>query len=459
MDDRRRTRLRVRLCLLFTSIIALLMVGQALYVSYTTSEASRASQDGVLRRDVERLVGRLVASGSVGETLAEVRAEGQFASVSTLRQFIGADGTVLAESDALRDHGRLLDDEQLGRITPRGVALTIGWRDDRLPARAAVAPTVPPVVVVAMASQDWAGAQRDRLLRFELVIIPLGTLVGAALAWFTVGRQLRRLGGIVRAAMAVAAGDRGGPAEGAAGPKDELFAISAALTEITANLRDALDYQQRFAAQAAHELRTPLAIMKAEADLALSSDSLEETQRALASIGEETEKLGVLVGHLLDFGRTGSAPVPMEAVTPGQLVGAAIQPLGRLASGHGIRLLVDVDDSPLHVSKVGIEHAIRNLVENAIDAAPPGSDVRIAGARQDGWWRLTVEDTGPGVATTVGDSVFEPYVGTRAGGHGLGLAFVKLIAEAHGGRTAMERRPDGTTCFSLAVPVGALSTA
>ena len=459
MADRRRTRLRVRLCLVFTSIVALLMAGQAAYVSYTTSKAARASQDGVLRRDTERLAERLVASGPVDATLAELRAEGVFAGRSTLRQFLTRDGTVLESSDALRGQGSLLGPAGARGVPERGSALTIDWDEGRRPAHAALAPTTPPVVIVAMSPQDWAAAQRQRLLRFELLVIPFGIIIGAALAWLTVGRQLRRLGLIVRTATAVAAGDSAGAgAVAEVGPKDELFAISAALTEITASLRSALDYQQRFAAQAAHELRTPLAIMKAEADLAMSSDSLEETQRALGSIAEETEKLGVLVQHLLDFGQTASSPVPMEEVGVADLVESATQPLAGLAARQGVRLVLDVDDGRLQVSRVGVEHAIRNLVENAVDVAPRGSDVRICGRKEDGWWRLTVEDGGPGVEAALGERIFEPFVGARAGGHGLGLAFVKLIAEAHHGRATMERTPDGITRVSLVLPVVAMTT-
>lgn len=456
MADRRRTRLRVRLCLVFTSIVALLMTGQAAYVSYTTAEAARESQEGVLRRDAERLADRLVASGPITATLAEARAEGLFAGRTTLRQILDRDGAVLESSDALAGAGSLLGAGGARSIPDRGVALTVAWDGDDRPAHASVARTSPPTVVVAMATRDWAEAQRRQLLRFEVVVIPFGIVVGAVLAWVTVGRQLRRLGLIVRTANAVAAGDRDvAGAAGPAGPKDELFAISAALTEITASLRGALDYQQRFAAQAAHELRTPLAIMKAEADLAMSSDSLEETQRALGSIAEETEKLGVLVQHLLDFGQSASSPVPMEEVAAADVVAAAVEPLAALVARHRVHLDVDVDGGSLLASRVGVEHAIRNLVENAVDAAPAGSEVRVRAAREDGWWRLSVEDGGPGVEAALGDRIFEPFVGGSAGGHGLGLAFVKLIAEAHQGRATMERSAEGITRASLLLPAPA----
>ena len=83
------------------------------------------------------------------------------------------------------------------------------------------------------------------------------------------------------------------------------------------------------------------------------------------------------------------------------------------------------------MSRVAVEHAIRNLVENAITSAPVGSAVRVSGLEENGWWRLAVEDSGPGVDTALDDRIFEPFVGSRTGGHGLELAFVKLIAEVH----------------------------
>lgn len=453
MTDRHRTGLRFYLCLTFTSIIAFLMIGQAAYLTYTTTQESRKAQERVLRLDAERLARRLAANGPVPMTMAELRAEGVFRRETTLRQFFAHDGTVLESSDLLLDDEPLLSAEQVGAISGAGATLSIDWREGRRPAYAMAAPTSPPVVVVAMAPTDWAALQRDRLLSFELVVIPLGICIGAALAWLAIGEQLRRLRSIVRAAEGAAAGRL--PTPQPTGPKDELFAISTALTEITSSLRSALDYQQRFAAQAAHELQGPLAIMKAESDLALSSSSLSEARRALISIGEETDKLAVLVQDLLAFGQSTMASIPIEEVTTTDVVASATVPLIGLASDQAVDLRIEVEPASLHVSRVGIEHAVRNLVENAISAAPYGSVVRVAGYQEGSSWHLTVEDAGPGVAAGLKDQIFEPFIGAREGGHGLGLSFVKLIAEAHQGKATMERLDNGTTRFSLVIPMTA----
>ena len=453
MADRRRTGLRFYLCLTFTSIIAILMIGQAAYLTYTTTQESRKAQERVLRLDAERLARRLAANGPVPMTLAELRAEGIFRRETTLRQFVDHDGTVLESSDLLHDNEPLLSAEQVRAISAGGATLSIDWAEGRRPAYAMAASTSPPVVVVAMAPTDWAALQRNRVLTFELVVIPLSICIGAALAWLAIGEQLRRLRSIVRAAEGAAAGDL--PTPQPTGPKDELFAISTALTEITSSLRSALDYQQRFAAQAAHELQSPLAIMKAESDLALSSSSLPEARRALISIGEETDKLAVLVQDLLAFGQSTVASLPIEEVTTTEVVASATLPLISLAANQAVDLRIDVDPVSLHVSRVGIEHAVRNLVENAISAAPYGSVVRVAGYQEDTSWHLTVEDTGPGVAAGLKDHIFEPFIGAREGGHGLGLSFVKLIAEAHQGKATMERLDGGTTRFSLVIPITA----
>lgn len=450
MTDRRRTRLRFRLCLAFTSIIAFLMVGQAVYVGYTTTQESRASQQRALQRDAERLAGRLAASSSVTATLAELRTEGLFQRDATLRQFLTGNGDVLEASDLLTGNGSLLSVEAVQEVPGRGSSFSLMWREGRRPAYAVAVPTSPPVVIVTMARRDWVAVQGRRLLRFELIAIPLSIALGAVLAWFTIGKQLRRLRLIVRDAEAVAAGE--GRAREPSGPKDELFAISSALTEITRSLRGALDYQHRFAAQAAHELRTPLAIMKAESDLAHSSGSPEEMRQALTSVGEETGKLADLVQDLLAFGQSTVPSAPLEEAATADLVASATQPLHQLASEHGVELLIAIDHGLLRVSRVAVEHAIRNLVENAITSAPAGSAVRVSGLEENGWWRFAVEDSGPGVDTALGERIFAPFVGSRTGGHGLGLAFVKLIAEAHQGKAVMERSSDGTTRFCLILP-------
>lgn len=83
----------------------------------------------------------------------------------------------------------------------------------------------------------------------------------------------------------------------------------------------------------------------------------------------------------------------------------------------------------------------------------------MSGRQEEGSWHLAVDDAGPGVDAAFTDRIFEPFVGSRAGGHGLGVTFVKLIAEAHHGNATMERLGNGTTGFSIVIPVNAPAAA
>ena len=193
-----------------------------------------------------------------------------------------------------------------------------------------------------------------------------------------------------------------------------------------------------------HDLRSPLTAINAAAS-GLENATLrlrDEDRRALlATILEESARLGRLVENLLDLSRlqAGAAQPSAELWPPEELIAQA---LGELAEGDA-RVMLELDEEvpPVRVDAAQIERVLVNLIENALKYSPVDSPVRVSVEGRDGEVRLHVVDSGPGIATGERDRVFEPFhrsPGAGARGAGLGLAIARGFAQANGGRVWAE---------------------
>jgi two-component system sensor histidine kinase KdpD len=213
-----------------------------------------------------------------------------------------------------------------------------------------------------------------------------------------------------------------------------------------------------------HDLRTPLASIKASiSDLADPALHLSDDDRAtlLRTTEEETDRLSRLVTNLLDMSRIqAGALVPHRSATPlDELIGAVVARLAGMFREH--RLTVEVADGlPLaDVDYLLVEQALTNLLENAARYTPVGSAVTVRAGEASGGAEVEVAvvDHGPGVAEEERERIFDEFYRLRAGGGGpfgtgMGLAIVKGIVEAHGGRIRVTETPGGGATFALRLP-------
>jgi signal transduction histidine kinase len=199
----------------------------------------------------------------------------------------------------------------------------------------------------------------------------------------------------------------------------------------------AIARERRFIADASHELRTPLTVLKSELDVALQRERGPEALRAaLASAGEETDRLVALAEDLLVLARAdeGVLPIEREPLDVGALLAGIAR---RHATGREIR--VDAPDGLVaHADRRALERAVGNLVDNAV--AHGGGRIDVTATDGGGAVRIAVRDHGPGFPPGFADRAFErfarPGAGRSGGGTGLGLAIVDGIARAHGGSVA-----------------------
>ncbi|MDX9706985.1 MAG: ATP-binding protein, partial [Azospira sp.] len=201
---------------------------------------------------------------------------------------------------------------------------------------------------------------------------------------------------------------------------------------------------------AAHELRTPLAALKIQAQVALATKAPEQQRHALAQVIAGADRATRLVEQLLRLARLDPLDrlTAVQAVDLGELADAVAGQTGDAAAARSMRIVVQRPDSPLTVDGDPdlLGAALRNLVDNAIRYTPAGGSVIVGAGLEHGEAVLTVTDDGPGVPAEELPHLVERFYRGRdatAEGSGLGLAIVRRIGELHGARLEVENRAGG----------------
>ena len=215
------------------------------------------------------------------------------------------------------------------------------------------------------------------------------------------------------------------------------------LNALLERLREALDRQKRFTADAAHELRSPLTALQVQLDMLARARTPEESRAALEALRAGMKRAARLVEQMLTMARlepeaqlAQPAAVALDALAA-QVAGE----LEALAEARRIELRLERLESVAVRGDATALHALaRNLVDNAIRYAPAGGAVRLAAFAEDGSAFLVVEDDGPGIPPAERARVFDRFYrlpGSHAEGSGLGLAIAKQVADAHGAEIAL----------------------
>lgn len=244
---------------------------------------------------------------------------------------------------------------------------------------------------------------------------------------------------------------------------DELRDLVVALNELFARLDDGFGALARFAADASHELRTPVAIMATELEVALRHPrSVDEWEATGRNALLELQRLGSLVEGLLTLARADAdAPAARVSTAVGERVDAVLAQLADTADRAGVTLQGPADEVRARVScnPVMLETAVRNLVENAIQAVRRGGHVRVGVEADSKDIEITVDDDGPGVGDDP-EPLFAPFrrgaarpdTQLRSRGVGLGLAIARRIVTSHGGTVTAAASPLGGARFTTRLP-------
>jgi two-component system sensor histidine kinase MprB len=290
-------------------------------------------------------------------------------------------------------------------------------------------------------------------LQFVLAMVSLGGIALAALLGLIVARAavapLRKL----IAAADYVIGTRDLRARiGSRGGRDELARLSDRFDAMLGALEQSALAQRQLVQDASHELRTPIAALRANVELLLSrnKDSSDEREELRPHIERQLERVSSLLTELLELARGEETDVPMGEVRLDQLVGEVVE--SARIRAQDLTFSAELNPCALYGSKERIERAISNVIDNACKWSPPGSTVDVSVCD----CVVEVRDRGPGVASADKDFIFDRFyrsdLARGTPGAGLGLAIVKQVVEAHGGRVSLTEAEGGGAVFRLEFP-------
>jgi signal transduction histidine kinase len=448
----KRLPIRHRLTLAFATRLVMVATGLSVFVYVRTGADLLDTVDAGLRSRAELLVADLQHHGpelvNVAPTLIE--------SDEVFAQIAGPAGRVVQSTSTVSQHPLL---------PARAIASLEQARyfDRKIPGvdnvtRVLAVPAVTGhgrfVVMVGTSLQD----RLDELTQLA-VSLTVGGLAATALicggVWLLLAGALRPVERMRSQAAAITALDAGRRLSPPAG-KDELASLAATLNQMLDRIQAAVTAERQLVDWASHELRTPLAIQRMDLDLALTGpQTVPELRAALESMSAENTHLTRLTEDLLVLSRARHGALPIRRVNVplhDLLAGASLRASQR---NQAVSVVVRSSGGQAFLDPVWLRHALDNLIDNAIRHSAADGQVDVSAIHERGAVLLAVEDSGPGFSEAALATAFQPRQPPGGNGQpsaGLGLAVVRTIAEAHGGRVWAENRPDGGARVTLFVP-------
>jgi signal transduction histidine kinase len=282
-------------------------------------------------------------------------------------------------------------------------------------------------------------------------------LVAAAVGWLVAGRVLAPLKRITGTARRVSE-ERLDERISVAGPEDELRELGETLNSMLDRLAGSFDAQRRFVANASHELRSPLTVIRSEAEVALANPEpdLDELRAMAESVVQASRRTEALLAGLLILARSQRGLLRSEPVDLARAVGAAAEAAAPAADDEGVRLTTGLEPATVDGDAPLLERLAANLLENAVRYNRPGGFVRVSTREGIASAELRVENSGPPVDREAAARLAEPFERLQreadARGAGLGLSIVSAVSEAHGGSLLIEPRAEGGLVVSVRLP-------
>lgn len=389
---------------------------------------------------------------------------------------IGATTTTRRPTDPARENGgplpldlsRLaaeLSAAREGSASPLVLTLPDSRGGYRIVARRRQFAEIAIVIAVAQPLYDQREAFSDVRLAF-LAAVPVLLTLAAVAGVFLASRGLAPLDAMSRRAAAIGATNLHDRVP-VANPDDELGRLGVVINQLLERLEHTFAQQRRFMADASHELRTPVTILRNEAEIALAREhrTLEELRDSLAVVAGEGERLSRIVNDLFLLARAdaGDQPLRIVDVYLDELAGDVARSVRTIADRRQVSVrVVARGEMPLRGDEELLTRLVVNLVDNAIQHAPAGSTVDVELEPHEGMYELAVRNRGESIPPEAWPFLFDRFYrldmarsrSTADGGAGLGLAIVRWIVEAHGGTVALaESSPESGTVFRVRLPI------
>ena len=418
-------------------IVGLTGAGAALVQQVERSLIDRVRKaDEAALEDLARLIQR---TGQIPEPIPVVSPDTQFI------QILAPSGRVLAATL------RVYEDEPMvvgGKVNePDELPREVRWQVSRTQ----LATSAGPITIVAASPLTEVDRSIDALVDVLVLGVPVAVVLVALVAWFLIGRALKPIEDIRAQVEEISATtiDRRVPEPGTG---DEVDRLAHTMNGMLDRLQHAAERQRRFVSDASHELRSPVATIRTELEVALAQgDGRADWPEVARNVLAEDERLEWLLSDLLELARLDEAtPTPFEDVDLDDL---ALDGAARLRATTDLQ----VDTSAVRPSRITgsprqLERVLRNLLDNAARHARTTIRVEVS----DG--SVVVEDDGPGIPPDDRERIFERFTrlerarSRHDGGAGLGLALVREIAAHHGGTVSVEDGSLGGARFVVGLP-------
>lgn len=287
-------------------------------------------------------------------------------------------------------------------------------------------------------------------------------LLGLAGGWWLASRAIRPIEDISQTAVKIAGGNLAERIQ-VTDPDNELGRLAGVLNSTFARLEAAFAQQKQFTGDAAHELRTPLAVLISEAQTALTRERTPaEYREAVQECLAVAQQMRRLTESLLDLSRfdSGREQLAMQSVNLDVVVDDAVALVRPLAEQRGLKLLCSIRPALCHGDAQRLGQVVTNLLANAVSYNRPGGEIVVEVSPEANHAFLEVSDTGQGVAAEDLPHIFERFyradkARTGSDGHaGLGLAICKTVVEAHRGTITVRSLPGVGSAFSVRLPTG-----
>ena len=319
--------------------------------------------------------------------------------------------------------------------------------------KAAVAGQAYPIDTIAL-----TGAAKKDFASASTLLMLIVMLVGILLTWFMAGRALQPVTNLASAANSI---DAHNLSTRIPSPRthDEIQQLTDNFNHMLDKLEQAFLQQQTFSANAAHELKTPLAAIQANLEvLALDTQpTLEDYQETITVISRNTDRLIALVSSLLQLNDQQALDL-REQIQTADLLEQIIAEHKDAIAKKQLQLTVDNQLPLLYANQQLIASALNNLLENAVKYQHPEGHIKISLCQQTDTAQIIVWDDGPGIPTEQLPHIFQPFYrcdqsrSCKAGGFGLGLALVQAIVQRHGGSITVQSDSQTGTCFTIHLP-------
>lgn len=476
--------IRARLSVWYTMAMAgtIAVFGVSLLLANRT--ASHAAVDERIAGEAQ-LAASLIAETRLGESVITIEdpRTGQplrVTSGSTLLEGLLSDPLVVVNPEGRVNYQspdlRRLGDEALEELRALASPIpseqrtgTVRLRSTRDEMRFVVRPiagaTGPLGAVVVAAVPHPTLLATDQLVTSMLVIAPLILGFAGLLGYWLGGRALKSMDAVIDEVQAITDGRSLHKRLAVPGVQDEVGRLATTLNAMLARLEESFVALRRFTADASHELKTPLTVVRAGVERVLTTPgSSPETMEVLEETLVEINRMAEMLDALLTLARAdeGRAPLHLEPVDLRAQVAEAHESAEMLAEPADVEVDAAIPDRPVIVSadQSRIRQLLINLLSNAVKYTPSGGSVLVSLEERNGDAILTVSDTGIGIAPGDLPRIFDRFwradpARSRRGrsGVGLGLAISKWIAEAHGGTISVQSRPGRGTTFTVTLPL------